>query len=720
MIELKRLGNVYGEQFGTGYAGNVWDSDGLAPTLKNEGGGGGRVPMIVETTEALGGIYTQDSVAFNRGMLPNVSRCLKANTHDASVVEKVPVKEEEDVIVDDLYPDRVRTYEEYSPGIRSEREGLKVVEEPISTNGTDISGCLRATYYKNGERNIIKNLEEGQGYEGVIEPQVLSAKRTEYGKAIRKDYEAHEIRESRHNMTELEPRKDGVCNTVTTVQKDCLVLEPLPYAMRGRNPDNPSDRTSGVHTEQRLELNPGGVSNCITSVVKDSMVLEPEEINYHIPDMNNFNQRAVVHDPEGISRTIIGQGHAGTEPKVIEKVGVRQATSKGFIECEVGGVADLSYPESKLRRGRVQGGGQICPALTSSGGGIVRIEKADGMEELQGVNTENNGVARPIKAQYYKTSGANFLRTGDQGSTGVAKIEDDNPHVQTRYRIRKLTPRECFRLMDFSDEDFDRAKEVNSNTQLYKQAGNSIVCNVLVALFGQMFEGKEDIYKHIDDDFIDDSMTDTAQLPQEQEESVDIKKQIFKDVLDKFETEELKLYCEDMIELIDERQLRTPSSTSLKYHNATQCQPGGQAYHVLLTATIMNYLLDLEYIQKKFPKPKQRDCLRVGILLHDAVKLGNGNSKYTVHEHPLLAAKWIEETSPEHDIKAELKKYISSLVARHSGSWTTSPRSSVVLPAPETDDQFFVHLCDLLGSRSNIDMTYTDEQIEAINKLVES
>lgn len=53
-------------------------------------------------------------------------------------------------------------------------------------------------------------------------------------------------------------------------------------------------------------------------------------------------------------------------------------------------------------------------------------------------------------------------------------------------KIRKLTPRECWRLMGFTDEDFDKAKEVNSDTQLYKQAGNSIVVNVLMAIFKQM------------------------------------------------------------------------------------------------------------------------------------------------------------------------------------------------------------------------------------------
>lgn len=63
-------------------------------------------------------------------------------------------------------------------------------------------------------------------------------------------------------------------------------------------------------------------------------------------------------------------------------------------------------------------------------------------------------------------------------------------------RIRKLTPKECFRLMAFDDKDFDAAKNVGtSNTQLYKQAGNSICVNVLEAIFGQLIPGKEDEWK---------------------------------------------------------------------------------------------------------------------------------------------------------------------------------------------------------------------------------
>lgn len=78
-----------------------------------------------------------------------------------------------------------------------------------------------------------------------------------------------------------------------------------------------------------------------------------------------------------------------------------------------------------------------------------------------------------------------YLKNGEKITS-----DDDTSHL----RIRKLTPLECWRLMDFDDEDFYKAKAIESNTQLYAQAGNSIVVNCLVAIFGQMFEGKENEY----------------------------------------------------------------------------------------------------------------------------------------------------------------------------------------------------------------------------------
>ena len=202
--------------------------------------------------------------------------------------------------------------------------------------------------------------------------------------------------------------------------REPMIIESQIVAMRGRDPQNPSDRTPGnPNLEQRLEPNSEGISNTITTVQKDNMVLE---LGY-IEKGTGKHQSNVVYSEDRLSPTIE----------------VKQATKEGSIPCEVGGVADLNYPSSKTRRGRVQGNGQICPTLT----------------------TEN--IPSVLEPWIWEIDGVRYL-----------------------IRIRKLTPKECWRLMDFTDEDFEKAAAVNSNTQLYKQAGNSIVKNVLCEVFKQM------------------------------------------------------------------------------------------------------------------------------------------------------------------------------------------------------------------------------------------
>jgi DNA (cytosine-5)-methyltransferase 1 len=95
----------------------------------------------------------------------------------------------------------------------------------------------------------------------------------------------------------------------------------------------------------------------------------------------------------------------------------------------------------------------------------------------------NLDIARPITTVPNKRAGTtNYL------SDDLPDNYDLNENkISNGLRIRKLTPREAFRLMGFDDEDFNKAAQVNSNTQLYKQAGNSIVVNVLEAIFKELF-----------------------------------------------------------------------------------------------------------------------------------------------------------------------------------------------------------------------------------------
>lgn len=169
---------------------------------------------------------------------------------------------------------------------------------------------------------------------------------------------------------------------------------------------------------------------------------------------------------------------------VMETVKIKQATKKGYVECEVGGVADLSYVSSTTRRGRVQDNGQVSPTLT-----VADIEGIKRIEKVGQISSEGSQCGTVV-------SDNGLMGTLSAGTHGYG-----NNHILSQYRIRKLTPKECWRLMGFTDEEFDKAAAVNSNTQLYKQAGNSIVVDVLVAIFSEMINSLEDKtpkYQHME------------------------------------------------------------------------------------------------------------------------------------------------------------------------------------------------------------------------------
>lgn len=179
---------------------------------------------------------------------------------------------------------------------------------------------------------------------------------------------------------------------------------------------------------------------------------------------------------------------------------------------------------------------------------------------------------------------------------------------------------------------------------------------------------------------------------------------VFKESLNKFETEKMRMYCEDMIKEMPDYLFYMPSSTTGKWHNPTQCQPHGQIYHIIMFAEIVNYRLALKGNREKFKSAEQRDAIRCVAYFHDAWKLGKNESLYTAFDHPLIAAEWVRTSTVEHDIEQKIKNAIADMCAAHSGEFCTSKKSNVILPEPKNAMEFFVHECDILSSRNNIDM----------------
>jgi DNA (cytosine-5)-methyltransferase 1 len=209
--------------------------------------------------------------------------------------------------------------------------------------------------------------------------------------------------------------KDNIASTLTARMAKCgitdnYIQEPVVCASRGRNPENPNDRTAGAPNEQRLEVNQTGCSNTITTVAKDNYVVEPSVKQVgNIMETDSFGgnpQCGRVYSDSGLSPTLNTMQGGGREPKIIE--------------------------------------------------------------------------------DFYK--GRNPREYENESPT--IRSERTGLKVDTGYRIRKLTPRECWRLMGVKDEQYDKLHDI-SNTQLYKMAGNSIVVDVLMGIFKNLLVSDE-------------------------------------------------------------------------------------------------------------------------------------------------------------------------------------------------------------------------------------
>lgn len=254
--------------------------------------------------------------------------------------------------------------------------------------------------------------------------------------------------------------------TATTYKQPTQIAEPKIVASRGR----------GNPPQQHLEPRKDGLTNTITSVEKDNYVADPSSAivedfyKSREPRFYAENAPTLRADRQGL------------------KVAIRTANKKGYDMAQDGDSVDLAYPDSETRRGRVGHGVSKTVTTGDTMGVVVKNNlKTDLCNRLV-----KDGVVKggEIVNHSYTTS--------EQRNTLDKYIESDNgvmPTLTTRpdclgyatlppdVRIRKLTPKECWRLMGFDDEDFEKAKAAGiSNSQLYKQAGNSIVVNVLESI----------------------------------------------------------------------------------------------------------------------------------------------------------------------------------------------------------------------------------------------
>lgn len=188
------------------------------------------------------------------------------------------------------------------------------------------------------------------------------------------------------------------------------------------------------------------------------------------------HQAGSVYDENGLAPTLDTMQGGWRQPCVEEK-GFVQKKYENFIK-EKRYIPEMFNPyHQKEIKEVAPTQTTYCGSMTSSATVLIgEVEGQSGLKQPMDRDYKKHGVKREECIEFKKDNCSHALRTSVI------------PYTSQNLRIRKLTPKECWRLMGFDDEDFEKAEKVNSNTQLYKQAGNSIVVNVLEAILQNLLK----------------------------------------------------------------------------------------------------------------------------------------------------------------------------------------------------------------------------------------
>jgi DNA (cytosine-5)-methyltransferase 1 len=199
-----------------------------------------------------------------------------------------------------------------------------------------------------------------------------------------------------------------------------------------------------------------------------------------LPYDKMHDQSGRIYDPEGIAPTVHTCGGGNLEPKILQRP--RGYNSGGVHKISPTITANFWQGSNFVvaSRGRYTQNGEVKQQFevnnTGNTNAVTTVQK-------------DNYVCEPQHTVYDDMNG----RIKSDQSCVNTVMTQNCPHYNSKiiepdgFRIRKLTPRETWRLMGFDDSDFDKAQAVNSNTQLYRQAGNSIVVDVLCHIFKNAF-----------------------------------------------------------------------------------------------------------------------------------------------------------------------------------------------------------------------------------------
>ena len=184
-----------------------------------------------------------------------------------------------------------------------------------------------------------------------------------------------------------------------------------------------------------------------------------------------------------------------------------------------------------------------------------------------------------------------------------------------------------------------------------------------------------------------------------------MKKECFKKELSYIKNERIKESCGVMLDLLPDYFYQIPASSTGKYHPEFTLGEGGLVRHVKVAVLIARDLLDNPAIGGKYTND-EKDLMLMTIILHDGLKSGLTHNRYTQVDHPTLIKNYILDNQDKLSLTKEELVFIGKAIESHMGPWNTDYNGNVVLPAPKTKYENFVHMCDYLASRKYLNVKF--------------
>ena len=186
--------------------------------------------------------------------------------------------------------------------------------------------------------------------------------------------------------------------------------------------------------------------------------------------------------------------------------------------------------------------------------------------------------------------------------------------------------------------------------------------------------------------------------------------EVFNKEYEYIKSDRYKKCAKELVSLLPDYFFKVAASSTGKYHPSFALGDGGLVRHTKVAVKIAYELLENDSIGHKFTDD-EKDLIIMSIIMHDGLKHGKEESKYTLFDHPIIVCNHIKENKDKLSLNDEEINFITKVISSHMGQWNTNSYSDVVLPLPKDKYQRFVHMCDFLASRKFLDVKFENNDI---------